>query len=107
MGVGKYSPTVSRAYMKDQQWWEKNGGYVESADKLPWYDNDGYDSYGYNADGVDRAGNTELDYINQYEIYDDQITYHLAEDVQSNWGIDEKGLPKDLSTLSSQNKPRI
>jgi hypothetical protein len=54
---GKYSPTVTAAYMADQNWHRKfmaKDGFL--------YDPEGYDSYGYNEDNVDRAGNSECDY---------------------------------------------
>lgn len=64
MSIGKYSPTVSRSYALDQQWWEKNGGgYDNGTDPKSPYDNDGYDEYGYGANGKDRAGHSEDDYV--------------------------------------------
>lgn len=53
---GKYSPTVSEAYIQDQNWHARLRG------DNPVYDVDGYDSYGYNKDDVDRAGNHESAY---------------------------------------------
>lgn len=70
---GKYSPTVSGWYDRDQQWWHKN--YVSSEFSL--YDKDGYDSYGYDANDKDRAGNHEYDYIScDYgdRLYDDMLS---------------------------------
>lgn len=78
MGVGKYSPTVSNTYSKDQEWFEKNGGGFGNG-LIPdsQYDNQGYDSYGYSGyTDRDRAGYTESDYLtdsiddNQRGIYD-------------------------------------
>lgn len=65
MGIGKYSPTVSASYMRDQQWWERNGGgYGNGKNPDSHDDDDGFDSYGYSdgGQGVDRAGYTENDY---------------------------------------------
>jgi len=58
MSVGKYSPTVSDCYSKDQDWFRKNTTGEDS-----WYDDDGFDSYGYDRDDKDRAGIYENDYI--------------------------------------------
>lgn len=77
MGVGKYSPTVSTSYSQDQTWYEKNGGgYGNGKDPESDYDDDGFDSYGYNADDRDRAGHQENDYLASFQCY---------EDVQSEW----------------------
>ncbi|ASV44365.1 hypothetical protein PBI_SCTP2_350 [Salicola phage SCTP-2] len=65
--LGKYSPTISGWYSKDQNWFEKNGGgfdngYNPNSD----LDNDGYDSYGYTSsdsfEDYDREGFYERDY---------------------------------------------
>lgn len=98
MGVGKYSPTVDVAYSKDQSWWEKNGGGIVHVN----YDNDGYDSYGYNVEGKDRAGYTEWDYVasgkwvtynkGEQDEYED-FEYSLAQDVYSMWSVNENGNP--------------
>jgi hypothetical protein len=97
MSVGKYSPTVDVAYMADHDWWEKNGGRAIDADyTVSCYDIDGYDQYGYNIDGVDRAGNSEFDYLSSYidsirngddEYPSDgtELIYHLAERVYDEW----------------------
>lgn len=61
--IGKYSPTVWTAYQLDQKWHEKQRG-----DDL--YDRDGYDSYGYNKDGKDRAGYTDWDYASNEDLYE-------------------------------------
>jgi hypothetical protein len=73
--IGKYSPTVSAAYRKDQKWFEKN---ATPHDYL--FDEDGYDSYGYNIDDIDRAGITEHSYYNEYDLY---------RKVEMEWGYDE------------------
>lgn len=87
MGVGKYSPTVSTSYRKDQAWYEKNGGgYRNGKDPESDYDDDGYDAYGYNAAGRDRAGHHENDYTASFEWNGNSESYPLHEDVQSEWG---------------------
>jgi len=65
MGVGKYSPTVSNSYSKDQEWFEKNGGgFGNGLIPESQYDNQGYDDYGYHGyTDRDRAGYTENDYL--------------------------------------------
>lgn len=67
MSLGKYSPTVNYAYRKNQQWFSAYAGNKQ-------YDPDGYDSYGYNAQNVDRAGYRE-----------DQYSY---------WGFNQVGEPR-------------
>lgn len=73
MSLAKYSPTVNGWYAKTQGWWKKNGGDSEGPNLL--YDKDGYDSYGYNAQGVDRAGKTDHDYESSDEDYDGEQVY--------------------------------
>jgi hypothetical protein len=78
MSIGKYSPTVSRAYVVNQNWFKEvydDNGWVTS------YDAQGYDRYGYDKDDVDRAGNNEYAYA-----YSENEG--LYEDVQSEWGYD-------------------
>jgi len=67
---GKYSPTVTAAYMADQEWWHK---YSREAEEWTLYDPEGFDSYGYNEAGVDRAGNDECDYY-----HNDALDYEWA-----------------------------
>jgi len=82
MAVGKYSPTVNEWYRKDQEWYRKN-----CSDPFSFYDKDGYDSYGYNAEGKDRAGYTEFDYLCESTFNEDSDTfsYYLYEDVYFRW----------------------
>lgn len=87
MSVGKYSPTVSFSYGKDQDWFKKNGGgFGNGNNPHSDLDNDGYDSYGYNENEVDRAGNSEMDYLASvdYENFNDPY-YYLFENTQSDW----------------------
>jgi hypothetical protein len=67
--------------MNDQDWWEKH-----RLNDDDWYDRDGYDRYGYNAEEVDRAGYTEWDYLGSGERIEDEYCYPLYEDVAREWG---------------------
>lgn len=76
--LGKYSPTVSYSYVLDQNWHNK------MLDGDPVYDIAGYDSYGYNEDGLDRSGHTEHDYTGNEDLYDhvrSKYSVNLKEDV--------------------------
>lgn len=98
MSAGKYSPTVSSAYAKNQDWWKPFNFGI--------YDEDGFDSYGYNKDGVDRAGNNELDYLYTEEVqywnddtnsFDVEFEHVFLEKVRSEWTVDkETGKPKKI-----------
>lgn len=77
MSTGKYSPTVSAAYSKDQNWHTKHSGLDE------WYDLDGYDSYGYDSAGVDRAGYNENEYM-----FGETDNTSLWNDVMFEWTFD-------------------
>ena len=86
---GKYSPTVSRAYMKDQDWWYKYSGANLPSDTYIGYDPEGYDSYGYNKEDVDRAGNHEHDYYHNDSAHPGYADYNMAyDDADSKWGFD-------------------
>lgn len=67
---GKYSPTVQAAYMKDQEWWT-NYAVPKPPGYWTQYDPEGYDSYGYDANDTDRAGNKEYDYYGNDYIEND------------------------------------
>jgi hypothetical protein len=85
---GKYSPTVNHAYFKDQEWWCKYAR-TDQPDVYVEYDPEGYDSYGYNADGMDRAGNHEHDYYHNDGDYDLDEDYNLAyETACDSWKFD-------------------
>jgi hypothetical protein len=89
MSVGKYSPTVSRSYARDQKWWVRNGGgygYGKNPDSDN--DDDGYDSYGYSGDcgdGPDRAGYDEMDYLTNGQYVGDDYCYPLYDRVSDEW----------------------
>jgi hypothetical protein len=85
---GKYSPTVSAAYYKDQQWWDNYR--VDTPGKYQSYDPEGFDSYGYNANDIDRAGNHENDYIPNNSLHwEDGDDYNNAyEDAYDAWTFD-------------------
>lgn len=90
MARGKYSPTVSAAYMKDRDWFRKYSGETDSM-WVP-YDPEGFDSYGYNENGVDRAGNNEFDYLHndaQDSGLDDNYDFNFKyDDALGQWGFD-------------------
>jgi len=79
---GKYSPTVTCAYMKDQDWFRKySQGEI--------YDPEGYDSYGYDKNDVDRAGNEEYEYYSNDAPFDLDIDYNNKYDgALEAWGFD-------------------
>lgn len=88
---GKYSPTVTSAYQTDPCWWKKYAYPTgQTNDNFVLYDPDGYDSYGYDKNDVDRAGNKEWDYYRNDAI-DDGIDddYNRAYDeALESWGFD-------------------
>lgn len=87
MSRGKYSPSITRAladrsyevfsynaYKETPPEWVKGEGDYDEKTHFGNYDSEGFDSYGYSAwnedgsyagigDGIDRLGNTELDYL--------------------------------------------
>ena len=78
MSVGKYSPTISTMprHLRTATPWE--------------VDSEGYDYYGYNENGVDRAGNTADDYLTDYintaqDRRDDEDFVDLFDEVQNEW----------------------
>lgn len=77
MAVGKYSPTVSGWYQKKKDWFQL-------AEGSPLYDKDGFDLYGYNAEGLDRAGNHENEYM-VGEYLGEEYVYPLYETVYQDW----------------------
>ena len=84
---GKYSPTVSAAYMKDQDWWRKYTG--ENEYTYNQYDPEGFDSYGYDKNDVDRAGNHEFDYVHNDGDYNRDEDYNNAYDqALDDWTFD-------------------
>lgn len=86
---GKYSPTVSRAYMRDQDWWRKYAYAGKSDDEFVQYDPEGYDSYGYDKDDKDRAGNFEHEYYINDCPHPAYADYNMKyEDADFEWGFD-------------------
>ena len=77
--IGKYSPTVDRAYYIDQDWFEKYAG-----DEL--YDPEGYDSYGYNKDGLDRVSNKECFYSKTCECCRQTVPWY--DEISLEWTFD-------------------
>ena len=90
MARGKYSPTVTAAYQAKLAWWRKYAYSTQrNLDDFVEYDPEGFDSYGYNADGRDRAGYTENDYLHNDAAdlgfdYDYNRTYDVVSD---DWGF--------------------
>lgn len=84
---GKYSPTVTAAYMADQEWWVK---YTKALMYTlhTQYDPEGYDSYGYNKDDIDRAGNNEYEYYHNDCSMDDNDYNWKYDDALGQWGFD-------------------
>lgn len=94
MSRGKYSPTLNSRNTKDVVYMYNSLGQMPPVTWSPEayneavhfanYDIEGYDSYGYSAYvcdnyvgigmGVDRAGNTEMDYLS---MSDDEFDYFL------------------------------
>jgi hypothetical protein len=83
MGVGKYSPTVSAAYARDQEWHRK----LQTAED--WHDDEGYDSYGYHRDTeLDRAGFSEWDYMSTFETDGNEFYHSLYDHIINEWTFD-------------------
>ena len=83
MARGKYSPTVKAAYAGDQEW------FTKYRDQNSLYDPDGFDSYGYNAADMDRAGYHENDYLSSDAPDFSDEDYNWAYDNTFDaWGFD-------------------
>jgi len=76
MTRAKYSPTVIVALISDRNWFEayceQYGFEIKNGIKI---DIEGYNQYGYNLEGKDRAGHTQEDYASKlfYEVNDDLL----------------------------------
>jgi hypothetical protein len=87
---GKYSPTVSSAYSHDQDWHRKFCNLAPYGDVIysP-YDPEGFNSYGYDKDNIDRAGNHENNYAHNDGDYDRDEDYNNRYDIAyDEWGFD-------------------
>ena len=84
---GKYSPTVTEAYMMDQAWFDK---YAKSdGDEFALRDPEGFDLYGYNDEDMDRAGNYEHEYYHNDAPEDSDEDYNwLYMDANDHWTFD-------------------
>lgn len=83
MSVGKYSPTVNMAYATDQNWYNR----LQTDEN--WGDDEGYDKYGYHKDTLkDRAGWSEWDYLNTFEMDDIYVNHVLYTEVEDQWTFD-------------------
>jgi hypothetical protein len=87
---GKYSPTINAAYQADQEWFRNYQAKMSNGVHMYCnYDPEGFDSYGYNNDDVDRAGNEEHEYYSNDGDYDLDEDYNNAYDAASGaWGFD-------------------
>jgi hypothetical protein len=72
---GKVSPTVAEMFL-DRHWWMKRGGGYglmtdgsSMSDSYHRIDHNGYDQFGYNVYGKDRAGHTVRDYEHAEELF--------------------------------------
>lgn len=104
MSVGKYSPTVSLSYAICKEWWELNGGgFGNGKNPLSDYDDDGYDSYGYNQKDIDRAGHNELDYMTGELIEDgdgnENYVHRLYDDVSMEWSNKKIGILNNYMSI--------
>lgn len=88
MARGKYSPTVNAAYAADQNWFKKFCNLAPHGDQVysP-FDPEGFDSYGYNKDDEDRAGNNEYLYLSN-DGGDDNDYNNAYEAACDAWGFD-------------------
>ena len=88
---GKYSPTVTAAYMADSLWWI-NYTYADKHNRervYVQYDSEGFDSYGYDVNDKDRAGNWECSYYeNNNPDYDGEDYNWAYEAALDEWGFD-------------------
>jgi hypothetical protein len=85
---GKYSPTVNAAYTKDRNWFKKYSDFNNQPDAWSIYDPEGYDSYGYDENEVDRAGNQEHEYyVNDGYDFDGDWNYAYNNALEA-WGFD-------------------
>lgn len=90
MARGKYSPTVNEAYAADQNWFKKFCNLAPHGDQVysP-FDPEGFDSYGYNKDNEDRAGNDEYVYLSDDGPDFGEFDYNCAYDAACvEWGFD-------------------
>jgi len=87
---GDYSPTVTAAYVKDQNWFRKYANLAPHGDVVysP-YDPDGFDSYGYDKDDIDRAGYTADAYYHNDADWDSDENYNNTYDaILGSWTFD-------------------
>lgn len=83
---GKYSPTVTAAYAQNEHWHEEYCITVAESGELTQYDPDGFDLFGYNKYGVDRAGLFAFQYVpDDYRGQGSNIWY---DDAESEWAFD-------------------
>lgn len=69
--MSKYSPTVTKSYKLDPEWFTKHCVHPDDV-----YDKEGFDSYGYDKNGYDRKKQNE----DVYDGYD-----YLFGNIQKEW----------------------
>ena len=75
--------------MKDQKWWDKYAYTDKTGDEFVQYDPEGFDSYGYDKDDVDRAGNSEYEYYINDSAHPAHADYNIKYDeAYDEWGFD-------------------
>lgn len=78
----KMSPTIVNAYFEDPDW------FTKKKIKNTIFDGEGYDHWGYNLSGIDRAGKTKSQYEHgPTKIVDDEIYYDLYEETVNNFSL--------------------
>ena len=98
----KMSPTIVTAYIQDPEWFSK----TKIKDKL--FDIQGFDCWGYNASGIDRAGNTKSQYEHgPTKMVEGEIYYDLYEETVALFNlthiIDRDNEPKKQNVSNDAN----
>ena len=74
----KCSPTVQNWYLKDPDWYFKNGGDLNNGiNPSDHRDNEGYDEYGFDENGRDRENLTDKNYYDTPSFYYDIISSEI------------------------------
>lgn len=89
MSNANVSPTISKLTLKKSNWFSLNGGGIGNGNNpKSIYDNDGFDVYGFSADGIDRAGVTLAQYKDPnskgrdgVRLYDSVAAYWASTDI--------------------------
>lgn len=83
--ITAFSPTVKQAYQQKSDWFSISSKHTG-------IDEQGYNGYGYhNQTGLDRAGFSHEDYINNAEYFENAGYYSpLYEQIESEWHFSQK-----------------